>query len=94
MTLLVCLQNLEGEIERWREKYYTELEKRERELQKLQAKREMKYKELQDLSFMVGFKSESKSRLKKTQPLAQKHITANLSFLITLVFLGTRKTKL
>jgi Skp family chaperone for outer membrane proteins len=47
---------LEGEIERWMEKYNTELEDRETELQKLQAKRAMKYKELQDLAFLVCFK--------------------------------------
>jgi hypothetical protein len=54
MTL--CSQNLEGQIERWMKKYNTELEERETELQKLLAKRAMKYKELRDLVFLVCFK--------------------------------------
>jgi Tfp pilus assembly protein PilP len=54
MTL--CSQNLKGEIERWMEKYNTELEDRETELQKLQAIRAVKYRELQNLAFLVCFK--------------------------------------
>jgi hypothetical protein len=50
-----CSQNLEGEMERWMEKYNTELDDRETELRKLQAKRAVKYKELQDLAFLVCF---------------------------------------
>jgi hypothetical protein len=51
----MCWQNLEGEIKRWKAKYCTELEDRETEIQKLQAKRAMKYDELQKLSFKVSF---------------------------------------
>ncbi|PNF40858.1 hypothetical protein B7P43_G15934 [Cryptotermes secundus] len=50
MYLKQAITNLEAEIERWMEKYNTELEDRETELQNLQAKRAMKYKELQALA--------------------------------------------
>jgi hypothetical protein len=47
---------LEEEIKNWMERYESELENRADDLQRLQAKRAVQCKELEDLALLVCFK--------------------------------------
>jgi hypothetical protein len=53
----MTLQNLEADINKWMEKYDRDLEDKTNELLKLQTKRAIKYKQLEDLASLVCFKN-------------------------------------
>ena len=52
----MTLQNLEADIDKWMEKYDRDLEDKSNELLRLQMKRAIKYKQLEDLTSLVCFK--------------------------------------
>jgi hypothetical protein len=52
----ITSQNLEADIAKWMEKYDRDLEDKSNELLRLQAKRAIEYKQLEDLASLVCFK--------------------------------------
>jgi hypothetical protein len=50
---------LEADIDKWMEKYDRDLEDKGNELLRLQTKRAIKYKELEDLAALVGIKTKT-----------------------------------
>jgi hypothetical protein len=52
----ILSQNLEADIDKWMEKYDRDLEDKSNELLRLQAKRAIEYKQLEDLTSLVCFK--------------------------------------
>jgi len=52
----MTFQNLEADNDKWMEKYDRDLEDKSNELLRLQTKRAIQYKQLEDLAALVGFK--------------------------------------